>query len=29
MIGGKFVNLHIAIRADGVAVGTPVIFGGW
>lgn len=28
-IGGKFVNLHIAIRADGVAAGTPVIFGGW
>ncbi len=26
--GGK-VNLHIAVKADGIAVGSPLIFGGY
>ncbi len=29
VLNGKLVNLHIAVRNASVAVGTPVIFGGW
>lgn len=30
LLGGEWVNLHIAVRADGsVCVGTPIIFGGY
>lgn len=29
ILNGKKVNLHIAVRADSVAVGTPIIFGGY
>lgn len=29
LLCGKKVNLHIAVRADSVALGTPVIFGGY
>lgn len=28
-IGGKKVNLHIAVRKESTAVGTPIIFGGY
>ncbi len=26
---GRLVNLHVAVRAGGAAVGSPVIFGGY
>lgn len=29
LINGRLINLHIAVRADSVAVGTPIIFGGY
>lgn len=29
LIGGAAVNLHIAVRADSAAVGSPLIFGGY
>lgn len=28
-IGGKAVNLHVAVRGDSVRIGTPIIFGGY
>ena len=28
-LAGHAVNLHIAVREDGAAVGTPLIFGGY
>ena len=28
-VGGKAVNLHIAVRENACAVGTPIIFGGF
>ena len=28
-VEGKRVNLHIAVRGNAVAVGTPIIFGGY
>ncbi|MBQ9117910.1 MAG: YwmB family TATA-box binding protein [Clostridia bacterium] len=28
-VGGRTVNLHIAVKADRVVVGTPIIFGGY
>lgn len=28
-VGGERVNLHIAVRGNAVAVGTPIIFGGY
>lgn len=29
LLNGVFVNLHIAIRGDTCAVGTPILFGGF
>ena len=29
LLDGVFVNLHIAIRGDTCAVGTPILFGGF
>ena len=26
---GEEINLHICVKADGVKVGTPIIFGGY
>ena len=28
-LGGKIVNLHVAVSAEQTAAGTPVIFGGF
>ena len=28
-LGGYLVNLHIAVRGERTAVGTPIIFGGF
>ena len=28
-LGGYVVNLHIAVRGERTAVGTPMIFGGF
>lgn len=28
-VNGKAVNLHVAVGKDSVAVGTPIIFGGF
>ncbi len=28
-IGGKNVNLHVAVKENTTAVGTPIIFGGY
>jgi len=28
-IGGRAVNLHVAVRDNSVRVGTPIIFGGY
>lgn len=29
LLGGRAVNLHIAVRGQGAAVGSPLIFGGY
>lgn len=29
ILDGRKINLHIAVRAESVAVGTPIIFGGY
>jgi hypothetical protein len=29
ILNGRKINLHIAVRAESVAVGTPIIFGGY
>lgn len=29
MLGGYAVNLHVAVRGQGAAVGSPLIFGGY
>ena len=29
LLGGKEVNLHVAVRGRGAAVGSPLIFGGY
>lgn len=29
ILNGCLINLHIAVRTDSVAVGTPIIFGGY
>ncbi len=28
-VKGRKVNLHIAVKTDGIAVGSPLIFGGY
>ena len=28
-LNGKKVNLHVAVAEDYVAIGTPIIFGGF
>ncbi len=28
-LGGAFVNLHIAVKGERTAVGTPLVFGGY
>ena len=28
-VGGRRVNLHVAVRGEGAAVGYPLIFGGY
>lgn len=28
-LGGKTVNLHVAVRGAGACVGSPIIFGGY
>ncbi len=29
LLGGRFVNLHIAVEGERLAVGSPIIFGGF
>ncbi len=29
ILDGKKINLHVAVRADSLAVGSPIIFGGY
>lgn len=29
LLEGRAVNLHIAVRGGGAAIGTPIIFGGY
>ena len=29
MLEGQKINLHIAVRAESIALGTPIIFGGY
>ena len=29
LLEGRKINLHIAVRAESIALGTPIIFGGY
>jgi hypothetical protein len=29
LLDGKFVNLHVVVTANGIVLGTPIVFGGY